>query len=114
MYQNDVSLMTANLERANAFLVERKAIIERSVVRLADGSEWLIEATIHKFVHVPGDSLGLRLLVPGQLHVTGRRYEVVAIECANEFANHAAGIAPAERVRRRRRSLRRRRRRAGL
>lgn len=93
MHEDDVGAMISDLERADALLVERKAVVQRSGVCIAYGRERLIEAAVHKLVYVPGQNLCMRLLLFGQLHVTRRRYIVIAINRTDELANHAAGIA---------------------
>ena len=105
MNEDDVSAMASDLERPDAFLVKRKAVIEGTVVCIADGSEGLIEAAVQELMYVPREQFGVRLLFSGELHVPSCRYEVVSINGADEFADHAAGIASAERVRWRRRRL---------
>ena len=63
MHEDDVSAMVSDFQRANAFLIKRKPIVEGSSVCVAYRREWLIKAAVQEFACVSREQLGVRLLV---------------------------------------------------
>jgi hypothetical protein len=68
-YERDVRLRFSNGERTDALAVDREAVVQRAVRRVADARDRLAEEAVHQVFQVTRQRLGVSALALGDLQI---------------------------------------------
>jgi hypothetical protein len=78
-YERDVRLRFSNGERTDALAVDREAVVQRAVRRVADARDRLAEEAVHQVFQVTRQRPGVSTLALGDLQIPRGAHHVVAL-----------------------------------
>ena len=97
-HERDVGVRIVDGQRANAFAVDRQAVVDRAFRCVADARDRLAEIAVHQRLEIPGELRGVSTLALVDLQVPGGQHVVLALHRPDERCDGASRRRAVERI----------------